>query len=536
MKAFILLVAFLFSVNNSKYSIEEITVNHDIKAVTIFLNSAEITREAKIKIPRGKTELVFKGISSKILKEGIKAHISNNITVYAINIEENKDSFESNSDWKNIENEIGKLNGDKALINVELNTLNAGLKYLESNMKIGGNGIVSYVKIDEGAIYFRNKIKKIQNQIYEQKERLNELLKIENKLEDKQEKLIDKLEKINTNIRITILSDENVACNVKLQYLVSNAIWKPYYSIRTKGINEDVTLEYQAQVFNDTGNDWNNKPLTLAMINPSEDVSKPKMNTWVLNDDNDDHNKYSGEGRLSKAKGNFYKREKDENIEYDVLQVDDLSTRFEIKDLHIIPSDAMPHLIDVKTYIKKANYYILSIPKVKDGAFIIARIPDWENMGLLDGPISLYYNDTFQGVSRLDTQQVEGTLDISLGRDNSYTITRRKLKSMSREKLIGTSINEVLTYEFIIKNNKNKEVEIELRDQLPVSIDKNVEVKALEINGAETDTQSGQLTWELKLKPFENKKIILKYSVKYPKKRRGLFKHARKNLKSPRFF
>lgn len=533
MKTLIILFIFLFSSSNL-IAQKEIEVKHNIEAVTVYLSSAEIKRTAKITIPSGKTELVFKGISSKILKQGIKVYISNDVKVYAINIEENKDEIDVNKDWKAIEDKKETLELEKNNVEIELNTLNKELLYLSSNMRIGGEKGVTFSQIDEGAIYYKDKVKKVQIKMYEQKKKLKIVLKKEEELKKEQSKIALQQENINTNIRITVISNKAENSDIELKYLVSNAIWKPYYSIRTKGVNEDITLEYQAQIFNDTGNDWINKPITLAILDASDDVSKPKMNTWVLNDDNYGK-RYAGEGKLSKAKGNFYKRE-DQEVGNDVLQVDDLSTRFEIKDLHIIPSDATPHLIDIKTFVKKATYYTLTIPKIKEGAFIIARISDWENMGLLDGPISLYFNNTFQGVSQLDTQQVEKELEISLGKDKSYTITRRKIKSRSREKFIGTSINETLTYEFIIKNNKNKNVEIELRDQLPVSIDKNVEVKPLEINGAKVDSQSGQLTWKLKLKPLENRRIILKYNVKYPKKRRGMFKHDRKNLKSPRFF
>ncbi len=533
MKSITILFIFLFSFSNL-IAQKEIEVTHNIEAVTVYLNSAEITRNAKVTIPRGKTELVFKGISSKILKQGIKVHISNEVKVYAINIEENKDEINVNKIWKTIEDKIQVLKSEKNNVEIELNILSKELLYLGSNMKIGGTNGATFAQINEGAIYFKEKVKKVQIKMYEQKKKLKIVLEKEEELKKEQSKIALQQKEINTNIRITVISNKKENSDIELKYLVSNAIWKPYYSIRTKGINEDITLEYQAKIFNDTGNDWINKPITLAILDASDDVSKPKMNTWVLNDD-EYGRRDAGEGKLSKAKGNFYTREKQE-VTYDVIKVDDLSTRFKIKDLHIIPSDATPHLIDIKTYIKKATYYTLSIPKIKEGAFIIARISDWENMGLLDGPIDLYFNNTFQGVSQLDTQQVAKELEIALGKDKSYTITRRKLKSRSREKLIGTSINETLTYEFIVKNNKNKNVKIELRDQLPVSIDKNVEVKSLEISGAKIDTQSGQLTWKLELKPLENRRIILKYNVKYPKKRRGMFKHDRKNLMSPRFF
>jgi len=226
----------------------------------------------------------------------------------------------------------------------------------------------------------------------------------------------------------------------------------------------------------------------------------------------------------------------DANTEFDVLQIDDLSPRFEIKDLHYIPADATPHLIDVTSYTKEASYYNLSIPKVKDGAFLIARIKDWESLGLLDGPMHLYYKDTYQGLSQLNTQQVSDTLDFSLGKEKAFTVTRRKESSMSSKSLFGNVIKEVLTYEIIVKNNKPENAEIEIRDQIPISTDKNVEVKALQLSGANLHALSGQLDWKMKLAPNEKKRIILKFSVKYPKSKRGLLQHNTKRVITPRFF
>lgn len=532
MKSLSVLLLLLIPFNN-KTAISEQIVTHDIESINLYLNSAEITRNTQVTIPEGKSDLIFCGISSKILEQGLKVHISDNVKVYAVNIEENVNFYKTDSDWETILVKINDLKSKKKLIEIEQNILIKESSFLEYNMKIGGANGSTFEELDNAAIYFRDKIKSLQIKLYKQKSKLNSLIEKENVLKLEKEKIKKNLDKINTKIRITVINEVETFSTIKLKYLVSNAIWKPTYSIRATSKNQDIILDYQAQLYNDTGNDWIDKPITLAVIDPSDDVSKPNMKPWVLTDDYS-YNKSSGEGKLSNSKGNY--QASNQNIEYDYLHVDDLSTRFELNDLYKIPSDATPHLIDVKRYVKNADFYTLSIPKIKEGAFIVASIPDWESMNLLDGQISLYYNDTFQGNSKLDTQQVENKLDISLGRDNSFSITRRKLSNMSSEKLIGMNITEVLTYEFIIKNNKNRNADIELRDQLPLAVDKSVEVKPLEISNAKINIESSQLTWKVKFKPNESKKIILKFSVKYPKKKRGLFMHNRKNLKSPRFF
>ena len=532
MKKIFFLITLLIILSFNHLGDKEIIVNHKIDSVTVFLNNAEINRSSNVIIPKGKIDLLFKNVSSNVLKEGVNVFISNNVKVYSINIEKSnsdvKNNIKNNTNWKILQQKINILNDSIDLINLEKTILNEEELYYEENMKLQKTN-VSFSNIDEGAKYFRKKIKSLHRSIIEQNKKLSKIKKEKEQLLLQQEKLLLKASKTNTTVRITVINNKEALCDIKFKYLVNNAIWKPYYSIRAKKGSNNITLEYQAQIYNDTGNDWNNKPLTLAMMDFSTDVSKPLMDTWVLNG----YSSYADEGILSNTKGNY---SKDNKMSYDVFHIDDLSTRFKIKNLHYIPSDATPHLIDVKTFIKQSDFYTLSIPKIKDGAYLIASIHDWESMGLLNGPINLYYNNVFQGISKLNTQQINKTLDISLGKDNSYTITRRKINTLKQEKFIGLNIKEVLTYEFIIQNKKNKSVVLELRDQLPISIDKNVEVISIETSNAVIDKQSGLLTWSVKLKPLSSEKIILKYSVKYPKSRRGLFRHNRNKLKSPRFF
>ena len=533
MKAISLLFLFLFLIFNTHQS-PKIEVKHEIESVTVYLNNAAITRTAHITIPVGKSELIFKGVSSKILDQGTSVSITNNVKVYSVSIEKNDADYTKNKEWLLLENKIELMNADKESIHIELISLKKEMEFLESNMRMGGNSTATLSQLDTRATYLRKNIKNVQKNISIEKKKLMSIHKKSDSLSVAQKKVENTIHNTATTIHVTVINKQATTCNIQLKYLVSNAIWKPFYSLRANDKNDSIRLEYQAQIYNDTGNIWLNKPITLAIMDSSADVGKPIMNPWVLSNDYDDYDLSSNEGKLSDAKGDYKKGEN--TIAYDIIQIDNLSTRFKLADLQTIPSDATPHLIDVKTYTKNVAYYSLSIPKIKDGAFLIAKIPNWERMNLLEGTMNLYYNDTFQGVSKLNTKQVSDVLEVSLGRDNAYTVTRRKISSKHIEYRIGFNIKEVVNYEILVKNKKNKAVEIEIRDQLPIAADKNVEVKPLELSNAQLEELSGQLTWHLKLNPNETKKILLSYSVKYPKNKRGIFRHNRKNLKSPRFF
>ncbi|HBS11580.1 MAG TPA: hypothetical protein DEO36_03420 [Flavobacteriaceae bacterium] len=506
-------------------------VSHNINEVTIYLNNAEITRTGNVDIPEGKSDILFKGISSRILDQGLKLEMSNNVRIYTIEIEPDNDSLSRNKEYQKITNTIRTLKESFSLNEIKLQTLKKEIQYLEANMKIGGANRVTYAQIDQGAQYFSKKINLLQQKIHDEKIKKELLeLKIE-KEESLQEKLIHTLKKTNASIRVTIISSIATNSKINLRYLVSNALWKPIYSIRANEGQSSITIQYQAQLYNDTGNDWTNKPITLAILDSSADINKPEMKIWTLEGD---EYEYSNTRRYNNKKSKNQKEEKEQ--EYNTLQVDNLSTRFKINDLHNIPSDATPHLIDVIEYNKDVTYYTLSIPKVKNGAFKVASIRDWDNLGLLDGMANLYYNDSYQGTSKIKTQQINHTLDIALGKDNTFNISRKKVSSLSRRNLIGFNIKEVITYEILVKNNKNTKSSLQIKDQIPISTSKNVEATPLELSSGILDPINGQVVWNISLKPNEVKKLILKVSIKYPKSKRGLINFSRKNIKSPRFF
>lgn len=528
---FLILIQNLFS-----YPIvnTENVISSEISAITVFLNNAEITRTGNRLIPVGKSDIIFNGISSRILQNGIKLDASEGVKVYAIRIESDEEAYLKDENYLKIEKDI--LNAEELVLasQSKLETLKKEMLFLETNMKVGSNN-VSFDQIDKGIIYFRTKIEDLQKRIAQESKSLQKSLLKVKEIRKKKRKLKANLQNTNSSIRVTLISQENINCNFELKYLVSNALWKPNYSIRAKEQSQSVFIEYQAQIYNDTGNDWDNKPITLAILDSSDDILKPELNIWTLEDNSAE---YSGSTKYSRRRKNSKRKESNNepDQEFEVLEVDDLSTRFELNDLFFIPSDAKPHLIDIINYEKQVKYYTLSIPKTKNGAFKIAQIKDWKGIGFLDGSADLYLNDTYQGTSELKTQQINDTLDISLGRDNNFTISRRKVSSKSKKNLIGFNIKEIITYEILIKNNKDEMGTIFLKDQIPVSTSKDVEVKPLNISNGQIDILTGQISWTFNLQPNEIKKVKLQFSIKYPKKKRNIIKYYTKRITTPRYF
>ena len=84
MKKIILNIVTLFIASASVAGNNEKEVKSEITDVSVFLNGAMVTRSGTVTLPAGNTMLIFKGVSSKISKQTIKADISNNVKVLAV--------------------------------------------------------------------------------------------------------------------------------------------------------------------------------------------------------------------------------------------------------------------------------------------------------------------------------------------------------------------------------------------------------------------------------------------------------------------
>jgi len=84
-------------------------------------------------------------------------------------------------------------------------------------------------------------------------------------------------------------------------------------------------------------------------------------------------------------------------------------------------------------------------------------------------------------------------------------------------KFLGSNKKQVFTYEITVKNNKKEKVQMMLKDQYPLSTNKDIEVELIEISGADNNAELGLLNWLTELAPGESKKFRVSYSVKYPK-------------------
>ena len=190
---------------------------------------------------------------------------------------------------------------------------------------------------------------------------------------------------------------------------------------------------------------------------------------------------------------------------------------YEIDLPYTILSDGEDYPIKIKDVNLPVNYFYHAIPKLEQEAFLIAEIPEWEELNLLSGKSSIYYQGTFIGESVIDADQTTDTLSISLGRDQNIVLSREGNKNIFDKKVFGNNVKEVIGWDITVKNNRSSKSRIIIDDQFPISEKRSVVVEQLSAEDAIVDSKTGKISWDIELNPNEKKVVTFSYSVKYPK-------------------
>ncbi|HYG49529.1 MAG TPA: mucoidy inhibitor MuiA family protein [Flavobacteriales bacterium] len=195
-----------------------------------------------------------------------------------------------------------------------------------------------------------------------------------------------------------------------------------------------------------------------------------------------------------------------------------VSTEFVIEEKYTILSDPKNIIVSIQSIQANAGYQYYCAPRLEKDVFLTAQMIDWEQYNLLEGQANVFFEGTFIGSTVLDTRFLTDTLEISLGRDKSVKVERKKSKEFNKRQALGSNNIAYRYWDIAVRNGKQQPVNIMIEDQFPLSADSKIEVKRESKGDGKLDDKTGIVTWTYdKLIPSETKNTELKYSVKYPK-------------------
>ncbi len=504
-------------------------VTSKITQVTVYLQGAQLVHTAETQVSQGKQTVVFTGLSADMQPESVVLECSNrNVVFQSVSIRNNYLKEQTPN------TKIAELQEKLALVEDKLATLRAekGVYARERDMlfrneAIGGTANnVPIAEIEKAADFFRKRNNDINIFLLKADAEERKLVKEQTSFQAQLQELNAKENPPTSEVTVVLDAKTRGEAIFTLKYLVRNAGWAPKYDVRAENAVDPVKLDYHANVFNKSGLDWTEVLMILSTSEPLQGAEKPTLETWDIAESSV---QVAGiQKRLESvvildAKNNrsdYLKKEDkggSEEVAFQQVAVQELSAEFEIELPYTILSDGKPYVVDVTSYSLPATYMHYAVPKQDADAFLMAKVVGWNTLNLVSGKASVYFAGAYLGQSFINTASVDDTLSLSLGRDKRVALSRKKQSELSKRQLLGNNEKETFYFETTVRNNRDKEINVLLEDQLPISSNGEIEVAMLEISGAELEKNSGKLSWNMKLAPGESKTVTLGYSIKTPK-------------------
>lgn len=521
-------VLFLLTTLSATASAGETVVSGKVSAAKVFLQGAQITRMASTPIPAGHSTVVFTGLAQTLDPQSIQITGKGAYTILSVN---HRINYLAESPKKEelvaLQARMKELDKDIAYEHAMLGVWTNEEQLLQKNASVGGrqNG-VTLSQLTAVNDYIRERLRKVKAGQLEQQQKIVALQEEKAKLQQQVNVLQPLAQRPTSEVVVEISSAAATSASFTLNYFVNQATWTPAYDLRASGTDKPIGLLMKANVTNNTGEDWNKVDLTLSSGNPTLGGVMPTLQPWTLYTyrpipiSGTTRNSAGAPMRSASAKAELQAVTiMADAIRGPVVNVSQQATTVEyaIATPFSVPSDGQPHTIAVQEHTLPATYTYIATPKLDKDAFLYARTTGWEDLNLLPGEANVFFEGTFVGKSFLELGTTKDTLAISLGRDKGVQVERAKRKTTNQKAIIGGSRTVTIGWDITVRNTKGTAIELEIRDQYPLSPQSEIEVKLTEDGGATVDKDKGLLTWKLHIAPKETKKLGFAYTVKYPK-------------------
>ena len=527
-----IILIFTLLVSAISFAQKPIFTSAKVKSATVYFNAAEISQSTNVLLPSGTSEIVVKNVANYLNESSVQIGAPSSLTVLSVQF---TNDYMSEYDIDENSPAIKKVKDSIVLVQKELNRVinsrnseSKTIELLDKNQQVfGQNSGLSVIELTKMVDYYKSKRTEISNTINtleEKEKKLNELItKLNNKLE------IDTTKEEKTSSGKLVLQVMNTtAGNVPLEisYVTNNASWSPFYDLRADNVTSPINMMYKAQVVQNTGIDWKKVKLTLSSGNPNQNNQAPILGSWFLQ-----YNQPYPVAAMNDYKSNELqevvvvpqgqKKSKSSSSSsisnYTTINENQLNVSFDIDIPYDILSNGKAHSVALKEIKLPASYKYYAAPRVEKEAFLLAEIADYSKYNLLPGEANIIFEGMYVGKTMINPSQTSDTLNLSMGRDKKVSIKREKVVDKSGTKFLSSKKEQTFTYDITVRNNKKEAVVMLLKDQYPLSSDKEIEIELLQKDGAKANLETGILTWDLDLKPNETKKIRISYLVKYPK-------------------
>lgn len=307
---------------------------------------------------------------------------------------------------------------------------------------------------------------------------------------------------------------------LSLTYVVDSAWWQPIYDVRV--IEDRVELTYQAQVSQNSGEDWPPTQLLISTAQPAVHSQLPELQPSYVDVYRPPSRKAMmrsaemADGAVMMAMA----APAPAMAEHDVAQVAHSGTAVTYRILRpvAVRADGASHKTTVAVLNLSAKLDHFCVPKLAEEVYTRAKVSNTSEYLLLPGQVSVFHGEEFVGNTHFETIAPNEEFEMQLGVNPQMKAERELVTRNVGKTLIGNTRRTELAYRVKLHNHMPSATRLTVHDQLPVPRHEDIKVKLQSAEPKPTEQSDlNILKWTLELKSGEMRQIQFNYTIEHPK-------------------
>ncbi len=533
---------------------EDIDVTSEIKAATVYNDRATLTRKAVIDVPAGAHNLVFTGIPLRIYTDSLRVGGSAQADVVFGALSHKRESFEDYvvPKEKELNAQLLSLQDQVKVYNAEKSALKTAQEFLQNIGKTAAlreNEEVAKLELspDEWAAAADGLSAKMAQTM---KESIGIDIKIRD-TNDKIRKIQNDLRQLRTGnkqnyiVSVPFEAAQATRLTVDLSYQISGVSWQPIYDARLDVKSGKMDLVQYGQVWQQTGEDWDDIELTLSTAQPSRGATLPDLYpSWLSIYAPPKMQAMSGIAMSKRSMNEMASAYSaapmmDDMAEADmameapvekevVMQTAQINTEgfvgeYKITGPATVTSDGTKAKLMIGAFDIDSSLQVQVKPQLSTDAFLVAKTTLKGEAPILPGQVSLFRDGAYIGQSYMQMMRPGDEDELSFGIDDNVVVKRNTLMDERSEEGMITK-DSVIERHYVtdIQNLHKEAINLAVLETVPASKDERIRVEILKDHtsgGYEADLENvkGVTRWVMDVKPQEKTQVKLGWRVKWPK-------------------
>lgn len=262
---------------------DKIVTDAKMTRVELYRNGAQVYKQFKLSATERVSTVRVKEIPTDIDPKTIRAKALGKQKIVSIHFETDYSISEKDKKLSiQLRDSIEQADLDLSLLDAEIQALELQELMINQNTRILENnrGIDD---LQKALSFQRTELANLKKQLVKLAYQRAELSKKKAELSRRAQQSHNYKNPLAGVIVMEIVAEPNQTHQIEISYLVADAWWSPVYDLRVESIEQPLELEYRAEVYQNTHEDWNDVKLLLFSNNPQEEGELGELETWNLN-------------------------------------------------------------------------------------------------------------------------------------------------------------------------------------------------------------------------------------------------------------